>query len=195
MLSVGIDTRPLFFTRGGIASYLSGLISALFRVAPEVRYALLCPRRVSGPDLGVTAPETAWRVLRLPLRNRALERIWENLLLPPAVWKDRLDLVHFPRFAVPAVRAGRAVVTIHDLAFRRCPDTLTSRGRRYFEAAAAKAVRRADAIIAVSEHTRQDLLDSYPIPPDRVHVVHNGVAPHFHLGDRDAARRRIRLST
>ena len=143
MVSVGIDTRPLFFTRGGIVSYLSGLISALFRVAPGNRYALLCPKRPPGPGLRVVAPEAAWRVLRLPLRNRLLERLWEDMLVPLAVWKGHLDLVHFPRAAVPAIRARRAVVTIHDLAFHRRPDALTPEGRNYFAEVTAKAVHRA----------------------------------------------------
>ncbi|MFQ6392032.1 glycogen synthase [Nocardia sp. KC 131] len=38
------------------------------------------------------------------------------------------------------------------------------------------AVEHADAIIAVSEGMRLDVLDAYPaIDPDRVHVVHNGI--------------------
>ncbi|WP_433762037.1 glycogen synthase [Nocardia sp. CA-135398] len=38
------------------------------------------------------------------------------------------------------------------------------------------AVEYADAIIAVSEGMRHDVLDAYPtIDPDRVHVVHNGI--------------------
>ncbi len=192
MSAFGIDTRPLFFSRAGIASYIRNLVSGLYRVAPDNRYVLLCPTRGTSLAPRVEVPETAWRALRLPLRNRLFKGVWENLLVPLTVCADRLDLVHFPRFAVPRIRASRTLVTIHDLAFYRCPDTLTPRGQRYFAQATAQAVRRADAVIAVSNQTRQDLLDIYPISPDRVHVVYNGVESRFCPGDPASARERIR---
>jgi len=37
------------------------------------------------------------------------------------------------------------------------------------------AVTSADAVIAVSEGTRTEILDTYSIPPDKVRVIHNGV--------------------
>ncbi len=191
MVTFGIDTRPLFFARGGIASYVKGLVLGLFRVASDNRYVLLCPKKYTGQGGALDVPESAWHLIRLPLRNHALNAVWENILLPLAVRRARVDLVHFPRFAVPYFRAGRTVVTVHDLAFRRCPGMLTEKARCYFEAVTSKAVHRADAVIAVSEHTRQDLVDIYRVPLDRVHVVYNGVEPRFCPGEMDVARDRI----
>ncbi len=37
------------------------------------------------------------------------------------------------------------------------------------------AIRTADAVIAVSEGTRREVLDAYGIDPSRVHVIYNGV--------------------
>ncbi len=37
------------------------------------------------------------------------------------------------------------------------------------------AILDADAVIAVSEGTRQDILRVYPLPPERVHVIYNGI--------------------
>ena len=194
MQYIAIDTRPLFFTRGGIVSYLRSLISALIRVAPDNRYALLCPKSGSGLLHESGIPEAAWHTLRLPLHNRLLESVWENLLVPAASLRNGFDLIHFPRFAVPRLRVGRTVVTVHDLSYHHHPEALVPRARRYFEAVTAKAVARADAVIAVSNRTRQDLLDLYPIPPERVHVVHNGVESRFCPDDREAARERIQRS-
>ena len=40
------------------------------------------------------------------------------------------------------------------------------------------AIEAADAVIAVSRGVRQDVLDTYPnVPPERVHVIHNGIDP------------------
>lgn len=188
---IGIDMRPVFFTRGGIFRYLVCLTEALSQVGTDARFVMFCPKPI--PDeIGLRAAgNLSVRVLRLPLRWRFLDALWANVLLPAGGACARVDLMHFPRFAVPVLRAGRTVVTVHDLAFRHRPETLTAAARRHFETATAKAVRRADAVIAVSEQTRRDILDAYEIPPERVRVVPNGVTPRFHPDGTDAARDRI----
>lgn len=188
---VGIDMRPVFFTRGGIARYLVCLTNALARVSTEDRFLLFCPRSLPD-DIDIrTGGNLRANVLRFPLRWRSLEVFWANLLLPGGARLGRADLVHFPRFEAPRLRTGRTVVTVHDLAFRHHPETLTERSRRHFESATAKAVCRADAVIAVSEQTRQDILDAYRLPPERVRVVYNGVEPRFHPGGAERDRERI----
>ena len=39
--------------------------------------------------------------------------------------------------------------------------------------------RRAGALIAVSEATKQDIIRHYKISPDKIHVVYEAAAPHF----------------
>lgn len=55
------------------------------------------------------------------------------------------------------------------------------------------AVEHADAVIAVSEGMRHDVLDAYPaLDPGRVHVVHNGIdATLWHPGPADADARPV----
>ncbi|HEY8760400.1 MAG TPA: glycogen synthase [Candidatus Dormibacteraeota bacterium] len=50
------------------------------------------------------------------------------------------------------------------------------------------ALEAADAVIAVSEGMRQDVLTCYPkVNPDRVHVIHNGVDPEVYRPERSEA--------
>ena len=37
------------------------------------------------------------------------------------------------------------------------------------------AILDADAVIAVSNGTKEDILHAYPVPPERVHVIYNGI--------------------
>jgi glycosyltransferase involved in cell wall biosynthesis len=66
------------------------------------------------------------------------------------------------------------VLTIHDLAFRLFPQTAPLATRRWLSRL-DQALHRASQIIVVSEQTRQDLLDLYPVEPDRVSIVPLGV--------------------
>jgi starch synthase len=49
------------------------------------------------------------------------------------------------------------------------------------------ALLSADSVIAVSEAMRRDLLACYPIDPDRVHAIHNGIDAGAYRPDRSEA--------
>jgi len=45
------------------------------------------------------------------------------------------------------------------------------------------AIESADAVIAVSQGTRDDVLRLFDVRPERVHVIHNGIDPDFYQPD------------
>ena len=97
---------------------------------------------------------------------------WEQLLLPLELARHRLDVLHSPDYIPPFARNCRSVVTIHDLAFLRWPELLTPDSRAYFNGHIERAVASAEAIIAVSQATKQDLVDLLGVSPDKVRVIY-----------------------
>jgi glycosyltransferase involved in cell wall biosynthesis len=82
---------------------------------------------------------------------------------------------------------------VHDLAFLTLPDAAYPTLRVYLERVVPRSARRATRIIAVSERTRQDVLDYLELPEDRVCTVYEGVDPVFRLaGDPALARTQVR---
>jgi glycosyltransferase involved in cell wall biosynthesis len=73
------------------------------------------------------------------------------------------------------------VVTIHDLAFLRFPEILDAAARRYYGQVRA-AAHAAQAVIAVSLSTRDDIVQLLDLPPERVDVVYEAAAAHFRPG-------------
>ena len=45
------------------------------------------------------------------------------------------------------------------------------------------ALETADAVVAVSRETREDVLRLFDVPADRVHVIHNGIDADFYHPD------------
>lgn len=98
--------------------------------------------------------------------------------LPPrALWKSLVrwratrqtyDLFHSTYYTEPYVEARRQVVTVHDFNHERLPG-LTGNGQVI--AQKRRVIERADAIVSVSETTKQHLLELYPIPAERVTVM------------------------
>ncbi len=71
------------------------------------------------------------------------------------------------------------MLTVHDLIFERFPQHHTLTNRLYLKWAMPLFVRRADAVIAVSQSTKQDLVELYRTPPAKVHVIHEGIDDRF----------------
>jgi alpha-1,3-rhamnosyl/mannosyltransferase len=64
-------------------------------------------------------------------------------------------------------------VTVHDLAWRRVPETFPPRGRRWHEAALGRALARADVLVAPSQQTADDLVAA-GAPAGRVEIAEEG---------------------
>jgi glycosyltransferase involved in cell wall biosynthesis len=78
------------------------------------------------------------------------------------------------------------VITVHDLAYLRMPWLLTADSRRYY-GKIHHAVQEADAIIAVSHATAQDLIDLADAPAKKLHVVYEAADPELAPLPADAA--------
>jgi glycosyltransferase involved in cell wall biosynthesis len=68
---------------------------------------------------------------------------------------------------------------VHDLAILRAPEAFPRWHRLYGTAGLRRVLRAADAIVAVSEFTRREVVELVGVPKERVRVVPNGVDPVF----------------
>jgi glycosyltransferase involved in cell wall biosynthesis len=71
---------------------------------------------------------------------------------------------------------SHAVISYQDLIAYRAPTTHPNYGlfRRY-RALSFASLHAAQAVIAISEHNRQEIISELQVPPERVHTVHLGV--------------------
>ena len=88
------------------------------------------------------------------------------------------DVLHLPLPRGP-LSPGRppTVVTVHDLAVLHHPETLSRWNRTYTQRTLPRVLGAADAIIAVSHNTADDIAAFAPTVADRIHVIPNGVDP------------------
>jgi glycosyltransferase involved in cell wall biosynthesis len=173
---------------GGIGTYVRGLLSGLAALGPSAPDVALWASR---PPPGRSRPSHPGRpdplaavapLVTSPLPGPALVWGWDRGLFPPP---PGFDVVHAPSFAVPPAGGVPLVVTVHDLAWRRLPDTFPPRGRRWHEAALGRALARASAFVVPSTTTADDLVAA-GAPATRVEVVEEG-ADHLPAPDEAAA--------
>jgi len=178
MLRVAIDARPAAFPeRTGIGQYTRQLLKWLPRQAPSdafIAWYLDARGKVTREDLfgPVAATNLAIRRTRIP--SRVFEQLSGRFDLPRVEWLARFDVLFAPNFVPPPTRSRKLVLTVHDLAFRRFPETAPQATRRWLRRL-DEALERAAAIIAVSECTRRDLAELYHVPAERIDVIPHGV--------------------
>jgi len=107
-------------------------------------------------------------------RNPWINVLWHSWLLPFRLPRNDYDFIFLPsgnrrlfwHYPCPAL------VTCHDLAALHAAPHWWQ--RFYAAQIVPRLLRRADRVIAISESTRRDLIDSYAIPDDRIRVNYNG---------------------
>jgi glycosyltransferase involved in cell wall biosynthesis len=177
-MKVGLDVSLVAGERAGGGEYAYQLARALPRVDPSVSY-LLYPvfYYIVHPEYPkAELPEAAnMRVAFQGLLPRDVMSFWRPD--GPAMFKEWLlgpvDLVHSTTFCVPSfrLRPKRLVVTIYDLSFITHPELHLPANVAHCLAGTRLAIEQADAIIAISEHTRRDLLERLAAPAERITVT------------------------
>lgn len=190
-MRLAVDATPLLGERSGVGRYLEGVLHGLAEL-PGAPSPLLTLFSVRGRVL-VPPPGSRPAPRRAPAR--LLNRMWERVPFPPVeLLTGRVDVFHAGNFVLPPLRRAAGVVTVHDLAYLRFPETVDEQVRRYRQLV-PDALRRAAVVVTVSRAVRDELCAEYALEPDRVVVAPNGVAPSWRRArPPDAvARRRLAL--
>ena len=181
-LRVGVDIRPFYEPLTGIGWYLYHLLHEIAK-RDDVELLLFGDARVTdfGPRLHADPPAAA-QLCWFDLRGRGIIGRAERALTAAAyvLWMKLLDpdVVFGANYFLPRLLgaiARRRVVTVHDLTYKRFPDLLQKETLQSLERHMTRELAVADAVICVSESTRDDLLEFYEVDERRVHAIHSGL--------------------
>lgn len=122
------------------------------------------------------------------VRKELIKSRWytlaEQFEVPYKWWRAKVDLMHFPHFNVPFVKAGPYVVTIHDLILTKFPTHRASTLHpivywlkdKAYRLIIMSAVKMAKKIITVSQFTKLDLIEQFHADSSKIEVTYEGVA-------------------
>jgi glycosyltransferase involved in cell wall biosynthesis len=148
------------------------------RVTGQQRYAReIVARLMSRMD--IVAPPTGSRGVR--------GHLWEQLALPRRLGRD---LLWSPSTTGP-LAVKRQVVTIHDCAFFDQANCFSRAFAAWYQFLVPRLARAARQIIAVSEFSKQRIVELCRVPAEKVTVIYSGVGERFrpHSADEIAAVR------
>ena len=177
-MHIGIDATALPQQPVGAGNYIIQLVRAFSRQASAAQFTIFTQHHAL-PLLDVQE-RPGFRLVVLPDTPPPLRLLWEQTAFPILAAQHKLDLLHSLHYTLPLAYTGRSVVTFHDLTFFLFPGLHTLPKRYFFRLFIQLSRRRAAAIIADSESTRQDAIRLAKVPPGKIHTVLLGVTPDFH---------------
>lgn len=189
-MRIGIDVRCLAEgRRTGVEEYALNLLDNLFRLDKKNEYILFFNSFKSAKaDFSWLGQHKNVVLRRFNYPNKIL-----NLLFWYFNWPkiDRMiggtDLFFMPNIIFGGVsKKTKLVVTIHDLSFERYPETFSLKRRLWHVFVNPKKIcARADKIIAVSESTKNDLMELYGIASKKITTIHSGISGKFRIISRN----------
>ena len=176
-LHIGIDAHSIGARQGGNETYIRNLIIGLSRLDRDNLNTIYLASRQAAAEWSARfadeAPNFAVRILPPPTPI-----VRAPVALAFELRRRPVDLLHV-QYTAPPFCPVPVVATIHDLAFEHYPETFTRRGSWQLRLTVRRTARRAARILTVSEFSRQDLLNTYDLPGEKVVVTWNGIEPRF----------------
>jgi glycosyltransferase involved in cell wall biosynthesis len=170
MATIAIDARKYFDY--GIGSYIQNLVSALSQMNTAHGFMMFA----STDDMTkIYAPE-GWKVNETTYGKYSVREITH---LGRTARSMHVDLFHEPHYTLPSGLRRKSVVTIHDLIHLKMPQFFSLPQRTYARTMLRHAVRDAGAVIAVSQRTKDDIVDAFNVSPESISVVHHGIRSTF----------------
>ncbi len=172
-MHIAIDAHSVGAQLAGNESYVTNLIEALAETDNANRYTLYVTKQKAIERFKNRWPHVD---VRLTLPHTPLIRI--PLTLTRELRRRPVDLLHV-QYTAPLWTPCPVVATIHDLSFEHLPQTFTRRSRAQLRLTVRRTARTASHLIASSEYSRRDIIETYAIKESRVSVAPLAAPNHF----------------
>jgi glycosyltransferase involved in cell wall biosynthesis len=156
---VVVDADVLGRRRTGDETYVTELLRALPAAGDGLRFAAITRR----PDLVPPGVEP----IELPARIQELRMA---VRVPMLLRRLRPALAHFVHSLPPALPCP-GVLTVQDLSFERDASLMGRRETAIFRFVVPRSARRASRVLAISQRTKDDVVELYGLPPEKIVVT------------------------
>lgn len=171
-MRIAFDAKRALNNRTGLGNYSRNLIQGLLKYYPDNNYILFSP---SADETLAEKMEGHFKLI-LPEKNmyKTLKGIWRSYGVSENIAAQRTDIYHGLSGEIPFgidKRTTKTVVTIHDLLFMQYREHYMFLDRKVYELKTRYAIKHADAIVAISNETRQALVEILDADESKISVI------------------------
>jgi len=173
-----IDGQPLLGNKTGIGHYTNNLINelAIKNISIEIVTNQIGNRKlleeiniINFKNIKLSNKLFPYKVIRRLMNYNILYGLPIDLLEKK---KKSYSVFHATNFITLPTKYAKQVVTIHDLAFMKFPDVVEKNIYEYMMKWVPYSINKADQIIADSIHTKNDILQLFDVPEEKINVVY-----------------------
>ena len=179
-MRVGINGRFLVAKRTGVQRAAFNLIKTLIEVDRDNEYVIFTGKdQIGSPEWNYPNVTVVGDDLRPGESFR--NHIWEQVKLPKLAKKHKIDVLHSPANVAPLFYKGKSIIHIHDLCFVVNPQWYSFAFRTVYNLIIPQLAKRATKVITNSNNSKNDLLQYFNLPAEKVSLVYWAVDDTFAL--------------
>ena len=175
-MNIGFDGKRAFHNFRGLGNYSRNLIQGLSKTYPENRYFAFTPKFTDPRALAWQKNVAEIEIIQpqgFLLKN--IPALWRSQYMVKDLLVNNIDLYHGLHHELPVgiSESGiKSIVTVHDVLFLRFPQFHSKINRIIYKRKLELSCKAADVVIAISEQTKQDLIDFLQVPAEKIRVVY-----------------------
>lgn len=194
-MNIGFDGKRAANNITGLGNYSRSLIEQLAHFFPQNRYLLYTPRvkKTRQVEAFFKLPQV---LLQLPKTGLSVlsKLLWRSIGIKRQLIADKVDLYHGLSNEIPLGLKNelKTVVTIHDLIYLRFPKNYRYIDRKIYDFKSRYACANADRIVAISEQTKNDIIEFYDTEPSKIEVIYQSCDDSFKQLRADEEKEKVR---
>ena len=179
---IGYDGKRAFQNKTGLGNYSRSLVSIVASYFAQYRYILFAPKQTSLFDISTVA-NFSTITPKKPFYKK-FPSLWRRAGMVKDIVDAGVNIYHGLSNELPLgieKTPVKTVVTIHDLIFERFAETYNFDERYVHRWKIKRACKVADAVIAISKQTRDDLVNLYKIAAEKIFICYQSCNPVFEI--------------
>jgi glycosyltransferase involved in cell wall biosynthesis len=179
-MKIAFDAKRAYQNATGLGHYSRSLISSLASFYPENDYFLCAPKLTDRYNIG--AFPNVSNIVPTSFISKRFKSMWRSNLVKQDLKKVGIDLYHGLSHEIPVgiQETGiRSVVTIHDLIFERNPEQYNKVDVQIYRQKFRYACKNANHIIAISRQTKDDIINFYKVPEEKISICYQSCNSSF----------------
>lgn len=179
---IGFDAKRAFNNFTGLGNYSRTLIETLAKYYPENEYHLFTPKIIDHPRLDFIQSYPSVSVHFPTGFMRKIHPLWRSYFIANDILRENIGIFHGLSHELPLKipENVKTVVTIHDLIHEHYPQFYPFIDRKIYSWKFKSACEKADVVVAISEATKQDIMDFYKIEDSKIKVIYQSCHPQFY---------------
>lgn len=192
-MNIGFDAKRAYHNQTGLGHYSRTLVQSLAVHYPEHQYFMFNPR--PSQLFSFEQFQNVREVLPSGILHKKLSSVWRSNWVKGDLFRHNIDIYHGLSHEIPLNihrTQIKSVVTIHDLIHERYPHQYSKIDRRIYTQKFRYACDHADVVIAISEQTKQDIIEFYRIDASKIKVCYQSCNEAFGKKVDEAEKQRVK---